>query len=251
MQLEVKNLSFYYEKEKFCFKDLSFELKSNETLAILGLNGQGKSTLLYNLIGVLKPVSGKAKIYGDFSFLSQAFFLVFDYSVLDIVLMGFAKQISVFKTPSKAHKIKAIEALELLGVAHLKDRNFNTLSGGQKQLVLFARAIVAKNKILFLDEPLSAMDLKNQDKVLSLISRLQKELGLSVVFTTHQPNHALALADKTLILYDDLSYKFGKTKDILTDEFLEKLYKVPIKNLNFTHESLNLNALVPIYSLYL
>ena len=147
--------------------------------------------------------------------------------------MGLANQISLFQTPSKDDYERSKKALETLDILHLQNRLYETLSGGQKQLVLLARAIVANNKILILDEPFSAMDLKNQNKTLTLIGNLKKELNLSVIFTTHNPNHAHAVADKTLILYDDLSYKFGNTDDVLTPSNLTKLYDVRVESVKF------------------
>lgn len=236
MLIKALNLGYFYTKDKFCFKDLSFGLNEDETLAILGLNGQGKSTLLYNLIDILKPKVGEVSINQSFSYLSQNLSLNFNYSVIDVVLMGLASKISLFKTPSKNDYKKSEKALEILGILSLKDRLYATLSGGQKQLVLLARAIVPNNKILILDEPFSAMDLKNQNKVLSLIKNLKKELNLTVIFTTHNPNHAHAIADKTLILYDDLSYKFGNTDDVLTPSNLTKLYDVRVESVKFENK---------------
>lgn len=233
MIVEVSNLGFFYKEGKFCFKDLSFCLDKDETLVILGLNGQGKSTLLHNLVGILKPKLGKVSIDKSFSYLSQNISLNFSYKVIDIVLMGLANQISLFQTPSKDDYERSKKALETLDILHLQNRLYETLSGGQKQLVLLARAIVANNKILILDEPFSAMDLKNQNKTLTLIRNLKKELNLSVIFTTHNPNHAHAIADKTLILYDDLSYKFGNTDDVLTPSNLTKLYDVRVESVKF------------------
>ncbi|WP_311337504.1 ABC transporter ATP-binding protein [Campylobacter ureolyticus] len=233
MIVEVSNLGFFYKEDKFCFKDLSFSMNQNETLVILGLNGQGKSTLLHNLVGILKPKLGKVSIDKSFSYLSQNISLNFSYKVIDIVLMGLANQISLFQTPSKDDYERSKKALETLDILHLQNRLYETLSGGQKQLVLLARAIVANNKILILDEPFSAMDLKNQNKTLTLIRNLKKELNLSVIFTTHNPNHVHAVADKTLILYDDLSYKFGKTDDVLTPSNLTKLYDVRVESVKF------------------
>lgn len=235
MLIEAKNLGYFYKKDEFCFKELNFSVNENEIVAILGLNGQGKSTLLYNLVGITKPKVGKINISQSFSYLGQNLSLNFNYNVIDVVLMGLVSQISLFKTPSKKDYEKSKNALEILGISSLKDRNYATLSGGQKQLVLLARSIVSKSKILILDEPFSAMDLKNQNRVLLLIKNLKNELKISVIFTTHNPNHAHAIADKTLILYDDLSYKFGTSKSVLTPENLTKLYSLKIDSL--THKN--------------
>ena len=159
--IEVKNAGFYYEAEKFCFRNLSFELASSQTLAILGLNGQGKSTLMSCMMGILQPKEGEIVRKAKFAFLPQSFNVAFDYSVLDIVLMGRVREISLFSKPDKKDIQICLDALDTLGVAHLQKRSFNALSGGQRQLVLFARALASGSDVLFLDEPASALDIKN------------------------------------------------------------------------------------------
>lgn len=247
MLLEARNISFGYKKDKFCFKGLNFSLEKGENLAILGLNGQGKSTLLYNLMGILKPTNGEVFINTSFSYLPQNFLLAFEYSVLDVVLMGRAASLSLFKTPSIEDRKIALDSLMLLGIKNLQNQSFNSLSGGQKQLVLFARAISSKAEILFLDEPASALDLKNQDRVLSLIKKLNQDFNLSVILTTHQPNHALAIADKTLIMYEDLSYIFGKTDEVLSQKNQEKLYQIYIENINITYKDKSAKSSVAVF----
>lgn len=232
--LKANSLSFAYNDKKWCFKELNFELNKGEVLAILGLNGQGKSTLLNCLIGALKPTSGSIKINATYTFLPQSFSLSFGYSCIDVVIMGRARNISAFSTPSQIDKQIALNAMRVLGIDGLAKADFNSLSGGQKQLVLFARAVASKSDIMFLDEPASALDLKNQDKILTLIQKLKSGLDgnkTSIVFTTHQPSHALAVADKTLILMPDLSYIFGKSKDALSENALKNLYGINIKEI--------------------
>lgn len=245
--LSASSIGFYYEPEKWCFKDVSFSLCRGEVMAILGLNGQGKSTLLSCLLGANTPKTGSIGLNGTCAFLPQSFSLSFNYTCLDIVIMGRARDISTFSTPSDEDKSQAIKALNLLDIAHLSNLNFNSLSGGQKQLVLFAKTIASSSDVMFLDEPASALDLANQDRVLSLILKLKNGLNHkkpSIVFSTHQPNHALAIADKTLILMPDLSYAFGKTSDILTEDRLKKLYSIDIKEVNIN----SINTLAQIFS---
>ncbi len=251
MLLSAKNLSFWYNKESCCFKNVSFDLKDRESIAILGLNGQGKSTLLYCLMGILEPKEGSVIVNEEFAYLPQLFVLPFSYNVLEVILMGRASKIGTFKRPSKKDIDIAKNAASLLECEALLDRDFNSLSGGQKQLVLFARALCKESKVLILDEPASALDLKNQDRVLLLIDRLKREFGLSIIFTTHQPNHALAVADRALILHSDLSFKFGATKEIVTEKEQEKLYDIKIKNISLKLEKKQIITSVPIYTVEL
>ena len=175
-------------------------------------------------------------------------FRSFDYSVQDIVAMGRVRDISLFSKPSKRDVQICLDALESLEISHLKNKRFNSLSGGQKQLVLFARAIASKSEILFLDEPAGALDIKNQDRVLSLIVNLKQKSSAGIVFTTHQPNHALAVADRTLILRNDLSYNYGVSNEILTEAALSSLYGVQIKTAEFDVAGEQIPSITQIFS---
>lgn len=114
--------------------------------------------------------------------------------------------------------------------------------------MLFARAIASKSEILFLDEPASALDIKNQDRVLSLIVNLKQKSSASIVFTTHQPNHALAVADRTLILKDDLSYVYGLSTEVLNEENLNALYRVRMKTAKFDVADQQIPSITQIFS---
>nr|WP_314179705.1 ABC transporter ATP-binding protein [uncultured Campylobacter sp.] len=246
--LSIKDAGFFYEEGKFLFRNLSFEIKRGQILAILGLNGQGKSTLMSCMMWILSLKEGRLCTQAKFGFLPQSFSVAFDYSVQDIVAMGRVRDISLFSKPSKRDVQICLDALESLEISHLKNKRFNSLSGGQKQLVLFARAIASKSEILFLDEPASALDIKNQDRVLSLIVNLKQKSSASIVFTTHQPNHALAVADRTLILKDDLSYVYGPSAEVLNEENLNALYRVRMKTAEFDVEGEQVPSITQIFS---
>ena len=114
--------------------------------------------------------------------------------------------------------------------------------------MLFARALASGSDVLFLDEPASALDIKNQDRVLSLIANLRSNSDASIVFTTHQPNHALAVADRTLILRNDLSYNYGASNEILTEAALSSLYGVQIKTAEFDVAGEQIPSITQIFS---
>ncbi len=246
--LSIKDAGFFYEEGKFLFKNLSFEIERGQILAILGLNGQGKSTLMSCMMGILDLKEGQLSTQAKFGFLPQSFSVAFDYSVQDIVAMGRVRDISLFSKPSKRDVQICLDALESLEISHLKNKRFNSLSGGQKQLVLFARALASGSDVLFLDEPASALDIKNQDRVLSLIANLRSNSDASIVFTTHQPNHALAVADRTLILRNDLSYNYGASNEILTEIALSSLYGVQIKTAEFDVAGEQIPSITQIFS---
>ena len=246
--LAIKDAGFFYEEGKFLFRNLRFEIERGQILAILGLNGQGKSTLMSCMMGILGLKEGALSTQAKFGFLPQSFSVAFDYSMQEIVAMGRVRDISLFSKPSKRDVQICLDALESLEISHLKNKRFNSLSGGQKQLVLFARAIASKSEILFLDEPASALDIKNQDRVLSLIVNLKQKSSASIVFTTHQPNHALAVADRTLILKDDLSYVYGLSAEVLNEENLNALYRVRMKTAKFDIDGEQIPSITQIFS---
>lgn len=226
----------------------SARVKRGNVFAILGPNGRGKTTLLKLLLGTLRPASGSIRMLGQPAFVPQLFHVGFPYRVLDMVLMGRARHVGLFSTPSKRDETEALAALGQLGLDDLAARGFDELSGGQRQLVLFARALASGAEILILDEPTSALDLHNQGIALEWISRLARERGLTVIFTTHHPQHAHAVADDALLMFSEDSYVCGAVEDVLNEANLQRLYGVPMRELAFEYEGETLSALVPVWA---
>ncbi|GES41521.1 iron complex transport system ATP-binding protein [Rhizobium sp. ERR 922] len=247
IKLRIEGASQSYDGERWQFRDLHLDFHAGEITAILGLNGRGKSTLLRVLAGLLKPSAGKVALNPHTGFVPQEFSGSFPYSVLDVVMMGRARHIGLFQTPRKVDVEKAMEALDLTGMAGYARRNIEALSGGERQLVLIARALAGENTVLLLDEPASALDLKNQDIVLSLLATLADRQGLAIVFTTHQPNHAVAVADKVLLMLDQARTVFGATDDVMTEDNLELLYGLAIRSAKLADGELMETAFVPLF----
>ena len=132
------------------------------------------------------------------------------------------------------------------GIENLAARGFRELSGGQRQLAIFARALVAQAEVLVLDEPTSALDLKNQALIMDWMARLPKIDGMTVVFTTHHPNHALAVADEVLPMVGPGEYVHGSAEAVLTEWNLQAVYGVAMRKLRFQHEGRDVDALVPV-----
>ena len=244
--LSVENLGFYYQAENFLFQQLNFDLNKGDILAILGQNGCGKSTLLDLLLGIHRPIQGKIEVYQSISFVPQFFSSPFAYSVLDIVLMGRSTHINTFAKPKPHDYQVAMRALDYLNLTHLAKREFTSLSGGQRQLILIARAIASECKLILLDEPTSALDLANQNTVLSLLQQLVKEHKLTIVFTTHQPNHAVAVANKVLLM-NKQNVLFGLTDDVLTAENLTQLFYLPMLVQEAHYQNHGFTHFVPVY----
>jgi iron complex transport system ATP-binding protein len=244
--VRFEDLGHAYHPARWVFQNYSAEIQRGSIFALLGPNGCGKTTLLKVLLGALKPTAGKIAITGRTAFVPQLFQVTFDYSVLDMVLMGRARQVGLFSQPSALDEEAALAALDRFGIADFARHPFHELSGGERQLVIFARALVSEAEILILDEPTSALDLKNQIVVLDWITRLSHQDGLTVLFTTHHPHHALAVADNALLMLAGTRYARGPASEVLSEENLHSLYGVDIKLLSYQHNGQARETLVPV-----
>ncbi|MGN0777192.1 MAG: ABC transporter ATP-binding protein [Candidatus Ventricola sp.] len=237
MSLCVQNLSFSYG-ERPVLEDISFSLEKGEFLSVLGPNGVGKSTLFRCILGLLPGYRGSILSDGEdmrslsrremsrrIAYIPQINRPAFGYTVLDTVLMGTTRQLSMFAQPRSAQIRQAVDALERVGAAHLTERDFSHLSGGEQQLVLVARAIAQQADILVMDEPTSALDYGNQLRVLGLVRELAGE-GYGVLLSTHNPQHALTFASRILALSDGRVAALGKPDEVLTQELVRRLYGV-------------------------
>jgi len=238
--IEVKNISFKYIDE-LILSNISFSIKKGDILAILGENGSGKSTLLKLILSFFKPLDGevlidnknvhlynKKSLAKKIAYVPQSSNLPFSYTVLEVVLMSRISYQSIFSTYSSKDKDIAIEALRHLEIEFLKDRFFCDLSGGQKQLVLIARALAQKAEILIMDEPSSSLDYSNELMLLSQIKKLSKK-GFTIIQTTHNPNHAFLISSKTLLLKDKKVFAFGHSNEVLTQKNINSLYNIKVE----------------------
>lgn len=210
-----------------------FRCGTGAVLAILGANGVGKTTLLSCLVGILKPDRGTIAVQGRIGFVPQLFDVAFDYTVADIVLMGRARHIGLFGAPGTRDYAQMRRALGRLGIGALETRAFNTLSGGQRQLVMIAQALASECDVLVLDEPCAALDYRNQAVVIGVLAALRAELGLTVVFSSHVPQHALEIATDVLLMRDARRCRYGPVDEVLTETHLSELYDIPIGRAHF------------------
>lgn len=247
--LQVFNLDFGYGKNKSLFKNLDLQVSAGETLAILGPNGVGKTSLIKCILGFLKPRNGEIQVNGEnfkdikgktfwkkVSYVPQSKPLNFAYTVLEMVLLGRASAIGMGQSPSKKDVHLAEQALELVGIPSLRDRYCHLISGGELQLVLIARAIVSDPELLVLDEPESSLDMKNQLIILEVLERLKKERNMTTVLNTHYPNHALRIAEKSLLMGYGAIHDIGKTKALITEETIRTFFHVESSFFNMKEE---------------
>lgn len=233
--VKIDNLSFAYPL-KHVLKSVSFTLEEGKSIALLGRNGCGKSTLLKLMLALLSPDSGTITVNGKnlyamkdrerashIAYIPQYSADTFPSKVIDSVVMGKAASLSLFEKPSKKDYEEAERILDYLGIDNLKSRSTEKLSGGERQLVLIARALMQKAKILLLDEPTASLDYSNQIMVMETVNKLAKE-GYSALFSTHNPEQALMYADTILILDDGVSEFVDNPESLLYSSRLSELY---------------------------
>ena len=233
--MEVKTLCFAYGEHKV-LHEISFEAAYGEFISVLGPNGVGKSTLFRCMLGLLKPSSGAAYVDGmqvadmsarqlaeKIAYIPQSHSPVFNFSVYDMVLMGTTAQTGGFASPGKRQRSLANKALDRLGIFDLADRGYASLSGGERQLVLIARAIAQEAKVLVMDEPSSALDFGNRMRVMRTVQRLTRD-GYAVIQSTHDPEQAYMYSDKILALQGGRVAAFGPPQETITSGLISALY---------------------------
>jgi len=237
--LQVEDVSFHYENRQI-LKNISFKVEKGELLCILGPNGVGKSTLFKIMLGLLKNFTGEIyinkqsikkmsieNIASKAAYIPQSSIPVFNFTVFDMVLMGTTAGIKGFAMPSKRHRELAVTALKQLEIIHLKDRSYSKISGGERQLVLIARALAQETDILIMDEPTANLDYGNQIRVLTWIKRLT-ELGYTIIQSTHQPEQTFLFADRVIALKAGEISAYGNVKDVVNKELIASLYNVDV-----------------------
>ncbi len=253
--LTVENVFYAYHPDHPVLQDLSFSVSKGEMLAVLGPNGCGKSTLLKLLCGLLRIQEGSINAAGSekreeeagrsFAFVPQEEPVLWAYTVRTMVLLGRIGSMGVLSRPSRRDHAAAERAMKLIGIEDKAGIPFNELSGGERRMVLIARSLAMESGTLVLDEATSALDLYNQYRVLSLLHRLCKEEGYTVILSTHDPAHALSAADRALLFMPDKSYVLGGGADILNEETIFRAYGIRGRMSTVIHKGSELRCFVP------
>jgi iron complex transport system ATP-binding protein len=239
--LSLDGLVFRYGKTApDVLVDVSLEIADQAVTAILGPNGSGKTTLLHLLLGLLSPQVGhillEGRPYSDYSrremscllgLVPQSEQVTFDLSVFEYVLLGRAPHLDLLELPKSQDRQVALRALETIGLNALCERPVPSLSGGERQLATIARSLAQEPHILLLDEPTSHLDLKNTRRILRTLRQLGND-GQAIVFTTHDPNAAAAIADHVVLLREGRVLAAGSTHRVLTPEYLTRTYDVEV-----------------------
>jgi iron complex transport system ATP-binding protein len=240
--LSLHDVSFRYSPAApDVLQRICLDIPEHAITAILGPNGSGKTTLLHLLLGLLSSTAGEIHLAGQprdrysrrelsrlVGLVPQSEHVPFDLSVLEYVLMGRAPYLSLLDLPKAADRRIALQALAMTGLTPLRGRPVPSLSGGERQLAMVARALAQKPQVLLLDEPTSHLDLGNKRRVLSLLQELQGG-ERTVILTSHDPNAAAAVADHVVLLREGRILAAGPTHQVLTEEHLSATYGVTVE----------------------
>ncbi len=236
--LKIDDISFQYEKYNV-LDEISFEVNKGEILGILGPNGCGKSTLLKNLNKNLSPNSGcimledmnlediiKKDIAKKIAVVPQTNEIKFAFTVREVVAMGRMPFQGMMSGESREDEKIIDDALKQTGLERLADRHINTMSGGERQRVIIARAIAQTPEIILMDEPTLHLDISMQFDALNLVSRLAKKNGLTVVIVSHDLPMVARYCDRILMIHDHKIHAIGTPEEVLTPENMEIVFNI-------------------------
>ena len=244
MSLTAEHVSFRYDARhksaaEFALHDVSVGVHRGSLTGLLGPNGCGKTTLLRLMAGVLQPDQGTITLNGrplpgfprrelarHLAVVPQETHPAFDYTVLEMVLMGRHPHLGLLQLEGPTDVAIAEESLAATGTGHLAARPYATLSGGEKQRVVIASALAQSPGVLLLDEPTASLDLAYQLEVAALLSRLNRDRGVTMVLATHDLNLAAALCDSLVLLRAGRVLAHGPTPEVLTSALVQQLYNV-------------------------
>ena len=266
--LHADRVSFSYGRTPVLHA-VSVDAEPGQRLGILGPNGSGKTTLLHLLAGLLRPAEGRIVLAGEpldgltrthvarqMALVPQETHLAFEYSVLEIALMGRHPHLGALELEGPDDVAAAREALRATGTGHLADRPFSTLSGGEKQRVIIASALVqltstatapersSNGSVLLLDEPTASLDLGYQLEVASLLRSLRERAEITIVVSTHDLNFAVSVCDQLVLLRNGRVLAHGPTESVLTAKNVRALYDVEVDVMR--HASTGRLTVVPV-----
>ncbi len=237
--LRAEHLSYSYGDGADIFRDLNFTLREGEIFSILGPNGSGKSTLLNCLANLLQPRQGRVLLYHTplrelsaveiakrISYVPQIHHPAYSYLVRDYVVMGRAPYLDLLQVPDESDYDLADQILEEMRLGSLADKDYGRLSGGERQQVQIARALVQQSRIMLLDEPTNHLDYGNQQRILELLAKLARQ-GYAIVMTTHMPDHPLLLGGKVGLMMKD-AFLVGDAEKMIEQKTLRELYQIDL-----------------------
>ncbi|MFY9143024.1 ABC transporter ATP-binding protein [Sulfuricurvum sp.] len=235
--LTVNDLHFSYPTRPV-LEGVDLSLHRGEVVSLLGPNGCGKSTLIRIMLRLLRAHRGEVwlnhksihnyshkEIASHIAYIPQYHNVPFNYSVLEMVMMGRISKLGLFAVPSANDRDIAFESLSRIGIDHLSERPFGQLSGGQKQMVLLARALTQEVDTFIMDEPVSGLDYGNQIRLLELIAQLSSQ-GYTFLKTTHYPDHALMVSSRVVVMNHGKIVADGSPDDVITSPMIRQVYDI-------------------------
>jgi iron complex transport system ATP-binding protein len=241
LTVAIEGLSFAYGREPL-FGGLDLAIASGEMAGLIGANGSGKTTLLKLISGVLRPSSGSLSAGGvevaaippaerarRVAVVPQESRLIFDFTVLEAVLMGRSARMGLLGIETGEDLAAARAALESTGMIHLADRSVSRLSGGERQLVLVARALAQEPGLLLLDEPTAFLDIRHRLEIYRILDGLNREQGITVLTTSHDINLAARFCSRLILLKRGCVIADGPTAEVFKAEILSEVYETPLR----------------------
>lgn len=254
--LRLEQIGFRYgtKDDDFELSDINLVVSSGEFVTILGPNGSGKSTLLNLILGDLVPYKGeiffndkpytsysRKEIAKRISFVPQRYYSVYPFSVYEIVAMGRTPYLNLLGFEKEDDVIKINNALELVGISHLKNKSINSISGGEAQRAFIARAIAQEPELILLDEPNAHLDLEYQLSIFNLLKKLNDEEQLTIVMVSHDLNLAGCYSKRIVLMKSGKIFLDDEKSKVLTQENISNVFRVNSKIYN---EGNNINVAI-------
>jgi zinc/manganese transport system ATP-binding protein len=223
---------------RLLWSEATFEVPSGGIVAVIGANGAGKRTLLQVVLGLIPVASGHVQVFGErpgednhsIGYLPQNYAFRSDQAIraADAVMLGLNGYRWAFGRTTAAQRRRVEEALQSMHAADFAGKRLSQLSGGQRQRVAIAEALVARPKLLMLDEPLASLDLRSQREIVELLQRLHQDRGVTILVVAHDLNPVLNLLGSAIYLVDGHAH-YDTIDSVLDDALLSQIYGIPIE----------------------